>query len=177
MTEIELIDGLGERLSGLFTGYSLLNKSGVLQEIKIFAQYMPQPAAVTVNSTGLKNYSDNDYNNNFPCIIIHSEESNFLEERMLAQGQHKVRLIIGIYDSDSICQGWRDIANIEDRILNNLFVDRVIAQKFRLEMPVRFKFIDVDTWPVYFGEMELNFTIGRAIQRHDYIHKMKGDYI
>ena len=96
---------------------------------------------------------------------------------MLAQGQHKVRLIIGIYDSNEVCQGWRDIANIEDRILNNLFLDRVIAQKFRLEMPVRFKFVDVDTWPVYFGEMELNFTIGRALQRHDYIHKMKGDYI
>ena len=177
MTGIELVDGLKTRLQELFTGYSLLNKSGVLQEVQIFTQYMPQPSGVTINNKGLQNYQGDDYNLNFPSIIISSRESIYQEERMLAQAIHKVRLIIGIYDDNSICQGWRDIANIEDRIINNMLVDRVIAEKFRLEMPITFKYVDVDTWPVYFGEIEMSFTIGRALQRHDYIHRVKGDYI
>lgn len=177
MTGIELADGLKARLSELFTGYTLLNRSGVLQAVKIVNQYVPQPSGVTINTKGIANYSSEDYDSNFPCIIIRSKESIYQEERMLAQALHKIELTIGIYDDNSECQGWRDIANIEDRILNNLFVDRIIANKFRLEMPVSFKFLDVDTWPIYFGVIDLNFTIGRALQRHEYIHEMKGDYI
>lgn len=177
MTGIELADGLRARLSVLFTGYSLLNKSGVMQEIKIFNQYVPQPSGVTVNTKGLANYSAGDYDSNFPSIIIQLKESIYQEERMIAQAVHKVTLLIGIYDEASECQGWRDIANIEDRIINNLLVDRVIANKFRLEMPITFRYVDVDVWPIYLGEVELSFQIGRAFQRHNYIHEVKGDYI
>lgn len=177
MTEIELCDGLKERLQSLFRGYTLLNRAGTLQEINIYNQYVPQPAGVTIRTRGMDNYSDSDYDNYFPCIIIQSKESKYMEERMLSQASHAIRLLIGIYDSESVCQGWRDIANVEDRLLNDLFMDRVIANKFRLEMPVTFKFVDVDTWPIYFGEILMTFTIGRAMQRHSYIHEMKGGYI
>ena len=177
MTGTELCDGLKIRLQELFKGYTLLNRSGILQEINIYNQYVPQPSGVTVRTRGMDNYTESDYDNYFPCIIIQSKESKYLEERMLAQASHEIRLLIGIYDNDSICQGWRDIANIEDRILNDFLVDRVIANKFRLEMPVEFKFVDVDTWPIYFGELNMTFTIGRVMQRHNYIHEMKGDYI
>lgn len=173
MTSQELMDGLGRRLGELFKGYTLLNKAGVLQEIRIFYQYVPQPSGVTVTVKGMKNYQDNDYEANFPCIVIQSTESKYLEERNIAQAVHNIRLLIGIYDDNSECQGWRDIANISDRIINSFSVDRIVEQKFRMNMPMVMKYIDVETWPVYFGEVVMSFDVGRAMMRHDYIHQMK----
>ena len=172
MTTLLLIDALCARLKQLFTGYSLLNKLGVLQEVKIFAQYTPQPAGISINSpnAGLTNYANEDYENNFPCIVVKLVESIDDEENRINQSTARVKFLTGIYDDKPECQGWRDILNIHERIREDFYVNRVTAERYRLNMPVKAKLYDVETWPVYFGEMDLVFEVGRPVMK-EYIYR------
>ena len=164
MNEIDLQDSMCETLEELFSGYQLLNKGGNLQEIQIFAQYVPQPSGITIHSresTGIKNYSESDYESNFPCIVVILNECEDKEERRVDSSLVKMTLLFCVYDDSPECQGYRDLLNMQERVRNYLLVNRVIAQKFRLEMPVRTRLINCETWPVYFGEMDLIFQAGR----------------
>ncbi|MBQ6111390.1 MAG: hypothetical protein IJL01_03250, partial [Synergistaceae bacterium] len=58
MNELELIDALAARLERLFYGWTLPGKNGKLQNVKIFAQYIPQAEGITLNT-----YSENAIEN------------------------------------------------------------------------------------------------------------------
>ncbi len=66
-------------LRELLRGYSLPSRfqgadgaepsmQAVMQEVKVFAQYLPQPSGITFaeKAAGLKNYTSDDYESNFP---------------------------------------------------------------------------------------------------------------
>ena len=164
MNEIDLQDSMCDLLRDIFAGYQLLNKGGNLQEIQIFAQYVPQPAGVTIHArenTGLKNYTDTDYESNFPCIVVILNECEDKEERRIDASLVKMTLLFCVYDDAPECQGYRDLLNMQERVRNYLLVNRVVNNRFRLEMPVRTRLINCETWPVYFGEMDLVFQSGR----------------
>lgn len=167
MSEILLLDELVKRLKILFQDYSLLNKAGILQTLQIFSQYLPQPAGITITErkSGVKNYSDEDFTNNFPCVIVQLGEVTDREELEINRSVCRVNLITGIYDALPECQGYRDVLNIQDRIRTELLTSRVIAERFRLRMPLKSKLLDVESWPVYYGVQELEFDIGRPVMR------------
>ena len=164
MNEVDLQDLMRDTLQELFTGYQLLNKGGNLQEVQIFSQYVPQPAGITIHSrenTGIKNYSDSDYESNFPCIVVILNECEDREERRIDSCTVKMTLLFCVYDDAPECQGYRDLLNMQERVRNYLLINRVIGQKFRVEMPIKTRLINCETWPVYFGEMDLVFQSGR----------------
>ena len=164
MNEIDLQDSMCDLLRDIFAGYQLLNKGGNLQEVQIFAQYVPQPAGITIHSrenTGLKNYTDTDYESNFPCIVAILNECEDREERRIDASTVKMTLLFCVYDDAPECQGYRDLLNMQERVRNYLLVNRIVNNRFRLEMPVKTRLIPCETWPVYFGEMDLIFQSGR----------------
>lgn len=174
MTDIKLIDALAVRLREMFKGYVLLNKSGVLQEVQVFTQYLPQPEGLAVDDrekSGLKSYGSSDYEANFPSIIIRHEGHIDHEERRLDQSRTEIKLLIGIFDERPETEGWRDILSIVDRIRKEFLVNRVLAERYLLNMPLEYKLLDADTWPVYFGEMSLKFDTGREIMGRDFVTK------
>ena len=178
MTPLLLLDSLVYFLRDNFAGYQLVNKKGDLQQIKIYPQYVPQPAAITINNraTGLKNYSELDYDANFPCIVVRIVDITDKEEGKPDQSRANVKIITGIYDANPECQGYRDIMNIQDKIRDLLLTNRILIKKFMLDMPLITKILDADTWPVYFGEMNLVYNIGRPQQPDYYYHHHKGGY-
>ena len=174
MNRASLIQDLTCRLSNLMKGYSLPGKSGFLQEVKVFAQYVPQPAGITFegrNNTGLKNYSANDYESNFPCLIVKLEDMTDLEERARTHSLCNVRILIGIYDDKPECQGYIDVLNIQETLRLYLLENRILANKHLLMMPLKCKLNEVDTWPVYWGEMELVYQVGRPCRSADYVYR------
>ena len=173
LTGTELVDELKAELERIYQDYMLINKNGVLQAVKIFTQFLPQPEGITFSNkkSGLKNYSEYDYELNFPCVIIHHDGITDNEERRLDLCSHKVRLIFGIYDGAAECQGWRDIMSMYERVKMEFLIKRVIACKFRLLMPMNFNLIEEDTWPVYFGQLNLTYETGRASMPADFVHK------
>ena len=172
MNEIDLQDNMCDLLQELFSGYQLLNKAGNLQEVQIFAQYVPQPSGITINSrnnTGVKNYSDSDYESNFPCIVVILNECEDREERRIDSSLVKMTLLFCIYDDNPECQGYRDLLNMQERVRNYLLINRVVSEKFRVEMPIKTRLINCETWPVYFGEMDLLFQAGRPVMRKEFV--------
>ncbi len=48
MTELNLLDALVSKLNETFKNYELIAKHGVMQTVKVFAQYLPQPSSAIV---------------------------------------------------------------------------------------------------------------------------------
>ena len=169
MIELELIDTLSAKLEDLFAGYTLLNKSKVLQQVQIFKQYLPQSAGMTIGGKqGIGGYSDSDYDNNFPCIIVRYIDHTDREERRIDQSITTIKIVYGIYDEAAECQGYRDILNMIEVTRINLLRERIIGNKFLVNMPLKTRLLDSDTWPVFYGEMDLVFTTGRPVMGRNY---------
>ena len=172
MNRAVLIDDLVSRMKKVFAGYTLLNKAGVLQEVRVFGQYVPQPQGLTFSdkaNAGLKNYGSSDYEMNFPCVVVRLGEMTDNEERSLTQSNVNVTLLMGIYDDGEECQGYRDVLNMQEKVRVDLLEHRVLAGKHLLLMPVKSRLLDAETWPVYFGEMDLVYQTGRPMQGYGWV--------
>lgn len=170
---INMMEAVCDDLRRMFRGYTLPNKAGVLQEVRIFAQYMPQPSGITFDdkNTGLKNYTGEDFEQNFPGIIVKLGDMTDQEEQRLDMNRVSVKLLCGVYDANPVCNGWRDVAGMMEKIRQEWLKERVIARRFRIEMPLVTRLVEADTWPVYFGEMEVMFETGRVGRGVDYVYR------
>ena len=171
MTRLDLLNELHRRLTDLFKDYSLPNKAGVLQNVAVFKQYLPQPQGITFadRNTGIKSYSESDYESNFPCVIVKLDEMTDYEERSRNHSQVNVTLLAGVYDESPECQGYQDILNLQEVMRAYLLEHRVVGRKFVLNMPLKSRLLELDTWPVWFGEMTLTFTAGRPVMRNEWV--------
>ena len=181
MTELTLLDALVARLRELFKDYELTAKSGLLQTVKVFAQYLPQPQAVTVEedvdddldedtdtdteAIEPQGYSPADIESNFPCVVVKLDEATDREEGSLNAARINVRILVGTYDESADCQGYRDVLNIIKMVRQDLLTmpARVLDKRYRLEMPMKSYLFDEQAWPIYFGQIETVWETGRPI--------------
>ena len=176
MTELGLIDALVAFLKKIFADYQLPAKSGLLQNVQVFAQYMPQPEAVEVNTddeeetaeedtTEPLGYSATDIESNFPCVIVKFEECTVKEEGSIDAVRINVSFLVGTYDESADCQGYRDVLNIIDKIEQEILElpARVLAQRYRLEMPLKDYLPPEQPYPIYLGVIETVWETGRPL--------------
>lgn len=174
LTVEDMLENVCDDLRKLFTGYTLPNKSGVLQEVRIFPQYIPQPSGITVEDkkTGVGNYSEEDYEANFPGIVVKLGDVVDQEERRLDMNRASVRLLFGVYDASPSGEGWRDVLAMMEKVRGHWLRERIIARKFRIEMPLTTRLLESDTFPIYFGEMNAVIECGRPGMRNaDYVYR------
>ena len=74
-----------------------------------------------------------------------------------------VKIIVGTYSEDAQ-EGWRDVANIIQRIWQELFKKRVVAKKFRLEYPMNFEMPEEQPYPEWIGIMTTTWTLPHPIE-------------
>ena len=171
MTELNLIDALVEKLRETFKDYQLKAKSGLLQTVSVFAQYLPQPSAVTVEpkdddeTIEPQGYTPEDIESNFPCVIVKFDEATDREEGALNASRINIRILVGTYDESPDCQGYRDVLNIIELVRQELLTleGRVLHQRYRLEMPLKSYLFDEQAWPIYFGQIESVWETGRPM--------------
>ena len=175
MIELNLLDSLVARFKELFANYELPAKSGLLQNVKVFAQYLPQPEVeVTDNEDDdeiePQGYSASDEESNFPCVIVHFDESTDREENTLDANRINMRILVGTYDDSADCQGYRDVLNIIERIRQDLLTmpSRVLDSRYKLEMPLKSYLFDEQPWPIYFGQIETVWETGRPMMPINY---------
>ena len=194
MLELDLIDALANKLDEIFEGITIPGKDGVHRPIQVFEQYTPLGSGFVSNNddafdddeTGsflfpqlgksengvnLAGYEPSDYDSNFPCVIVRYLEHTDKEEKRFDQSMTSIKLIYGIYDESQDCQGYRHILNMIDLTRISLLQDRTLANQFMLAMPIKTRLLDADTWPVYFGEMDLYYITGRPIMGRDFYTK------
>lgn len=173
MNQVNLLQDLTDRLRLLFKGYSLPNKSGILQEVQVFRQYLPQPEGITFTDKGkdgLKNYGSTDYESNFPCVIVKLVDQVDEEERGNDGSKVRVTILTGVYDDSKECQGYLDVLDMQEKIRDYLLEHRIIARKYLQLMPMLSKLLESETWPVYFGEQSLTYVVARPVMGTEWIH-------
>ena len=173
MTRENILDTLTQWLGVEFSGYSLPNKSGEMQQVKIFAQYMPQPDGITYtdkNRKGLNGYESADYESNFPSIVVRLGEIVDTEENAPSHSTVNVQVLSGIYDDSKDSQGYRYILGMQEKVRLLLLEHRVIGKRYILQMPMKSRLLDLETWPVWYGQQDLVYIAGRPLQNWDYIN-------
>ena len=173
LTRTELLDELAGALRTEFEGYTLPNKDGEMQQVKVFTQYLPQPQGITYLDKGRKDlagYEAVDYESNFPCLIVRLEDMSDREEGGLNQSLVKVKVVAGVYDESTESQGYRYILAMQDKARMLLLDKRVIGRKYLLDMPMTSRLLDSESWPVWYGEQEMTYHTGRPLQNWEYIH-------
>ena len=184
MTVTDMIDAVCEDLRALFKGYTLPNKAGVLQEVKVFAQYMPQPQGITVEDgrkSGTSGYDSEDFEMNFPSVLVKLGEITDNEERKLDLNKAAVRVIFGMHEwgiefedeAEEVqfkTECWRDVLAMMEKVRQHWLKDRIISRRFRIEMPVTMSLIEEDTYPLYFGELKAVIVTGRPVRDHNFVY-------
>ncbi|MBQ9628370.1 MAG: hypothetical protein IJP97_05125 [Synergistaceae bacterium] len=175
MNELDLIDALVLRLDRLFYGWTLLDKNGVSKYVKVFAQYIPQAEGLTIYTSdrepgALNNYAGEDFANNFPSVIVKAVDRVDSEERGIEMCRLNMKILCCVYDESSVSTGYRDVLNMLAKIREDILTERFIDNRFHIEMPLKSKLIEADSWPVYFGEIELKCEAGRALAGNEYVY-------
>ena len=185
MIKIGLLDALVAFLEEVFADYQLPAKSGLMQNVRVFAQYMPQPGAVEVNeenesadseedeaaetnATEPLGYSATDIESNFPCVIVKFEDCTIKEEGSIDAVRINVSFLVGTYDESADCQGYRDVVNIIDKIEQEILAlpARVLNQRYRLEMPLKDYLPPEQPYPIHLGVIESVWETGRPLMHN-----------
>lgn len=191
MTRADLMTALIGGLKHLLKGYTLPSRlqgvdeehpeiQNVMQEVKVFAQYLPQPSGVTFDKREypntrkfdrLKDYDADDYESKFPCVIVKLGDMTDTEENSREHSSVKVSILAGVYDESPECQGYIDLLNLQEHIRKWLLEERVLARKFLLKMPMVCSLDELETWPVYFGTMSMTYELARPVRNSDYVYR------
>ena len=156
MTLINLIDDLEKDLKMLFKNTNLKSPAG---EYKPFAIYK-----------GTLPISDSEESPEpMPYILVQLVNGDV----GLSNNKVAVRFIIAIYDRSYDNQGYCDILNAIESIrqhytkhpiLNNRYVAKIDDKNsFEWSLP------DEDTYPYYFGGIQLNFEVAHCNREDDFI--------
>ena len=154
----------GRRVLSVFI---LPTKGGVEKTVKVFSQYLPQPKGPTVKPRGQQEesqegvYGPEDFEDNLPCVVVKFDEGTDKEENAPDATRIAVRVLVGVYDERPDCQGYRDVMNILETIRQELLTTRYLERKYRLAMPCKWYLFEDQPWPVFFGQIETVWEIGR----------------
>lgn len=150
MTPIYLRKAIKEELEQLFEGFLSSGEAGYGgKKVSIFEQALPLGHAT----------EEEDF---MPYIIIRVMEGS-VEEWSEAESV-KVILIFCTTDAGMERSGHEDILNMIQKVKERLMRNPQMGAFFTAELPIKWMVQDDDTYPIYYGGMELTFDCP-AIQR------------
>jgi hypothetical protein len=75
----------------------------------------------------------------------------------------RVNIYVGTYSKAP--DGWRDVANVIERIRQAFLKNRTVAKKFRLELPIKSTILtDEQPYPYWVGWLETRWTIAQPVE-------------
>lgn len=180
MIEINLLDSLVREITNLFKDYELKAKSGLQQNVRVFAQHLPQPQEFEVNvnydedgindedTTEPIGYTEADIEAYFPCIIVALDGTETKEEGTTDAYKIKVKILVGIYDDAKDLQGYRDVLDILEKIRQYLLSmpNRILEGRYQLLMPLNTDLDSELTYPFYFGQLDTIFETARPLMSY-----------
>lgn len=160
---------LTDELRKILSDFRLKNPKGETCSINIFEQLLPMPepsgrveTAPELLENGLA--EEQTAPDPYPYILVRTMDGEIEDEN--STQKVNLALLIGIYDSDYNKQGHKDILNIVARIYERFAKMPVLNGKYIIQYPVLWALQDEETYPYYFGGMNLAFEIA-AIRRED----------
>ncbi|MBQ3646716.1 MAG: hypothetical protein IJP96_05240 [Synergistaceae bacterium] len=193
MIAVKLIDSLVQNLQKVFSDYALQSKGkstdnyeDIVKNIKVYAQYIPLPSAVSIKPKEGRiipqDFDKTDIECNFPCIIVKFNEMLIKEEGFTEQSRVKVKILVGVYDDEQAeqkehreksgdsdtrlkCQAWRDVVNIIEKIQTFLLTleNRILDDKYSLIANMKSYLFEDQPQPVYMGQIETEWDVARPL--------------
>ena len=99
----------------------------------------------------------------YPLILISllRVEDFQLESTRLSMSIASVELTIGIFGEDS--ETYIDLLNICEHLRGKLLRDQLIANKFRLQLPIQTEILADQPYPFQFAYIRTQYSIGRQL--------------
>ena len=160
---------LAEELKNILSDFRLKNPQGEKHKINIFEQLLPMPEpldqseiAPEILESGL--VDEQTAPDPYPYILVRMVDGE-IEDENSAQ-KVNLTLIIGIYEPDYDKQGHKDILNVIAKIYERFAKFPVLNGKYTIQYPILWTLQDEESYPFYFGGMNLTFEIA-AVRRED----------
>lgn len=154
MTKKEFLDALAEDIK-----YSLRD---------VYTKTITgQDAPVTVykNRLPIVTEDEDDESKFFPYAVVRLSEASTDEGNPWLQ---KVYILLGVYDDDIMGGGYMHILTMIERITNRFLEEPLLDHKYRAESLISSDIQDEDTYPYYFGAIEMSFNLPKVERRDEF---------
>ncbi|PKM72846.1 MAG: hypothetical protein CVU91_07410 [Firmicutes bacterium HGW-Firmicutes-16] len=147
---------LAAEITTIFTGYTLKNSDEAAVALNVFVHDIP---VIQGDDEG-----DSEAPPPEPYIVVKATSGNIASED--DPQAVTVVLVICVFDDANERQGHKDILHIIQKVYERFAKNPVLAGKFVLKYPIDWVLQDEDTYPYYFGGMQLLFEC-HAIKKED----------
>lgn len=103
----------------------------------------------------------------FPYVIVRLYKGEDNDKR----GQVTIKIIVGTYSEE--IEGWKDAGNVIMRIRNALLITRILDNRYRLELPLKWQLFEEQPYPEWIGEIITNWIIALPLEQakeDDYVY-------
>lgn len=156
MKPSELQNALKNRLESLLADFPLLNSKNSSINFNIYKQNVPKRMA---NEYDYLEEDEQKENSDFPFVVVKmingGKPGNFDMQTI------KFQLIIGVHNEGLNGEGYDDLINAMELILDDFDKAPRINQKALLDDEVDFGIHDEDTYPHYFAMIECGWKLNR----------------
>lgn len=155
MTRKDLQDALVEETRELLKDVWVKNPAGEETRVKVFPQRLPEISEDDADETKL-----------FPYAIVRLGDS--LTEDDNDPWHVTVDWLLGVHDNSVDGQGHIHILTMIERITNRFIAEPWLNNIYRADQRITTALQDEDTYPFYFGGVEITFSIPKIGRRDEY---------
>ena len=161
MTINELQESLIKEIERITQDMELINRKGEHAELKWYRHAIPFFSVIPdgADSDGSLLLEDDSANSGgttedemdlFPYFITRVDSADYQDDG----GQAKVLLLFAVYDDDPDMRGYYSLTAVMERVISRFRHENVLGA-FWCERKISMAFQDDDTYPQFFGAMEM----------------------
>lgn len=147
-TDVYLQKALIEEVKDELKNYSSINNNGEYFHFNVYPQNLPAKRGKNDDS-------------HFPYVLVCLDEEEIDEEEGVFLVS--VYFVIGIIDRNPNNQGHFDVAEVLNRLTKRFLTKRLIASRYRLNLPLTKMFQREDIWPKNIGGLSTIWTVEAPI--------------
>ena len=160
---------LAEELRKILSDFQLKNPQGEKSNINIFEQFLPMPEPSKqeeIKPELLENglAEEQTVLDPYPYIVVRLVDGEVRDEN--SAQEVNIYLLIGIFEPEYDKQGHKDVLNIIAKVYERFAKMSVLNGKYTIQYPILWALQDEESYPYYFGGMNLSFEAA-AIRRED----------
>lgn len=154
MTKKEFLDDFAEELQKILRDVYTKNTKGEDVGVSVYKNRLP---VITED--------EDDESKYFPYAIARISDADTDEEQPWKQ---RVYVLLGVYDEDLMGEGYLHLLTMMERITDRYLTEPLLNHKYRAEPKMSTDIQDEDTYPYYFGAVEMTFNIPKVERRDDF---------
>lgn len=144
MTPFELRHDLAIELGKILNHMNFKNQEGTDCKINIIEQNLPIQR-------------NDDDTEPYPYVAVKVMDGDIPDDE--SKYNIMINLIIGIYCDNEDSQGADIVLNVIQEIIERFRKKPILNKKFTMQQKLKWALQDDDTYPYYFGGMEMNWTV------------------